>query len=993
MIEDAVLPVHPPAVPPAAADEPGRERLRRAHEAAGLGAWDWEVEADRLHWDDGARALHGLDAVTQVSRDVLMSRIHPADREQVLAAVAASLDPAVCGPCEVRYRLAGEGEGERWIAASGRVEWAGEGAGARAVRVLGVMRDDTRARADERALAERDERLRAALYASRTGTFRWDIRTGALDWDENLDRLFGLVPGQTVRSLEGFVATVHPGDRARVIAACERCAAEGADFDEEFRVVWPDGSEHWLDDKGRTFLDADGRPAYMTGACVDITERKRAAAERERLLQAERAANALAQQRLAELEAMYACAPVGMAVLDRDLRYARVNEQLAALHGTPAAAHVGRTPMEMVPFEARELEELLRSVLETGRPVAPFPVRATLPGSDEERTWLATYYPIAAPGGGVAAVGAIVDEVTALERTAGALRRSEGRLRRILESGIVGTFFWNVDGAVTDANDAFLELLGYTRADLAAGRIDWRQLTPPAWKEEDERKVAELLATGRHGPYEKEYLAADGGAVPVMIASAFFDGSTTEGVALCLDRTAQRRAEAALRQRERELRDALAETQGARAAAEETAHRLHRQHSATVALSAALSDEEIARALISDTLPMLDAQAAAVLRFDGAELLCAGYTGYDPEEMRDWMRYPAALGTPAGDVALTGEPVFIDDAAAWARMYPRWADWVGAHGYEGYAGLPMRAGGRVAGVLVLNFTRPRTFSTRDREGLLGLAAVAAQALERARLYREAQEARAEAETANQAKSAFLASMSHELRTPLNAISGYADLMEAGIRGPTTDAQLQDLARIRRSTRHLLGLINDVLSFARIDAGSLSYDIAEVPLAPLLADAEAMVAPQSAERGLALTVRPCNPGARVRADADKVRQILLNLLGNAIKFTPRGGAVEAFAEVEDGAARIHVRDTGVGIPAEKLSAVFEPFVQLERRYSSPGEGVGLGLAISRELARAMGGELSVESAVGEGSTFTLVLPAVAGPPAAEPSPPVPAAAVP
>lgn len=126
----------------------------------------------------------------------------------------------------------------------------------------------------EAALREKEERLRAALTASETGTFRWNIRTNALDWDESLDRLFGLPPGQTVRSLETFIGTVHPDDRQGVIDRCLKCAQEGADFDMEFRVIWPDGSLHWLDDKGKTFFDTDGKPLYMTGACIEITARK-----------------------------------------------------------------------------------------------------------------------------------------------------------------------------------------------------------------------------------------------------------------------------------------------------------------------------------------------------------------------------------------------------------------------------------------------------------------------------------------------------------------------------------------------------------------------------------------------------------------------------------------------------------------------------------------------------------------------------------------------
>ena len=521
------------------------------------------------------------------------------------------------------------------------------------------------ASADAHALAEREERLRAALYASRTGTFRWDIRSNALDWDENLDRLFGLAPGLTVRSLAGFLATVHPDDRARVVAACERCAATGADFDEEFRVVWPDGSVHWLDDKGRTFHDEQGRPSYMTGACVEITDRKAAEEERERLL--------------------------------------------------------------------------------------------------------------------------------------AALGTSEARLRRILESGIVGAFYWDIDGRITDANDAFLALLGFTRDDLAAGRLDWRALTPPAWRETDRVAVAELMATGRHGEYEKEYLAKDGRRVPVLIVSAFFENSREHGVALCLDQTARRAAEEALRLREAQLREAL-------------------------------------------------------------------------------------------------------DAAHAAR--------------------------------------------------------------------------AEAETANAAKNTFLATMSHELRTPLNAIGGYAELIEMGIRGPVTAAQREDLARIRRSQQHLLGLINDVLNFAKLDAGVVRFDLAEVAIAEALAAAEPMVAPQMAAKGLRFALPACDDTAAVRADPEKLRQVLLNLLGNAIKFTDRGGEISIACDVGPTMVQLAVRDTGIGIPAERLQSIFEPFVQVDRRLSRPNEGVGLGLAISRELARGMGGELTATSTEGVGSTFVLTLPRAA-----------------
>ncbi|HET7229580.1 MAG TPA: ATP-binding protein [Longimicrobium sp.] len=238
-----------------------------------------------------------------------------------------------------------------------------------------------------------------------------------------------------------------------------------------------------------------------------------------------------------------------------------------------------------------------------------------------------------------------------------------------------------------------------------------------------------------------------------------------------------------------------------------------------------------------------------------------------------------------------------------------------------------------------------------------------------------------AEAANRAKSEFLAMMSHELRTPLNAIGGYAELMEMGIHGPVTPAQRHALDRIQRSQRHLLGLITGVLDYSRLEAGAVRYDLADVPVADAVAEAEALIAPQLRAKGLGYTWPGARAGLAVRADREKLQQILLNLLSNAVKFTDardgRPGRVDVSCAIGDGPAAgqvfIRVRDTGEGIAPEKLDRVFEPFVQVDQRLTRANQGVGLGLAISRDLARGMGGDLTVESTPGVGSTLTLTLP--------------------
>jgi signal transduction histidine kinase len=237
---------------------------------------------------------------------------------------------------------------------------------------------------------------------------------------------------------------------------------------------------------------------------------------------------------------------------------------------------------------------------------------------------------------------------------------------------------------------------------------------------------------------------------------------------------------------------------------------------------------------------------------------------------------------------------------------------------------------------------------------------------------DAEAARAEAEAANRAKSEFLAVMSHELRTPLNAIGGYAELMEMGIRGAITPAQREDLGRIQSSQRHLLGLINEVLNYAKIETGAVQYEMADVAVSEAVAAAELLVAPQARAKGLALTIEDCAE-ITARADPEKLRQILVNLLSNAVKFTEQGGRIELRCSVEQGLVSVRVTDTGIGIPADRLDAIFDPFVQVRADLTRPHEGTGLGLAISRDLARGMGGDLRVESTPALGSTFTLTLP--------------------
>lgn len=241
------------------------------------------------------------------------------------------------------------------------------------------------------------------------------------------------------------------------------------------------------------------------------------------------------------------------------------------------------------------------------------------------------------------------------------------------------------------------------------------------------------------------------------------------------------------------------------------------------------------------------------------------------------------------------------------------------------------------------------------------------------LIARARESERVAIEANRAKAEFLASMSHELRTPLNAIAGYTDLLDMGIHGELTETQRDTIRRVRRNQTQLHGLVEQILNFARIESGHVELRPQDLAVDSLLSRVSELVAPQLQAKRLTFGYQACDGRLTAWCDAERVEQIIVNLLSNAVKYTPQGGSVTISVECDERELGILVSDTGLGIPADKLGDVFEPFVQLRAPNGLKADGIGLGLAISRDLARAMGGDVTATSTVGAGSTFTLRLP--------------------
>jgi PAS domain S-box-containing protein len=601
---------------------------------------------------------------------------------------------------------------------------------------------------------------------------------------------------------------------------------------------------------------------------------------------------------------------------------------------------------------------------------------------------------------GVTLLSALVDRrMRARDAETEAVRRSEARFRSLVVASAQVVWTADPSGEIVGRQP---ELAAYTGLPPEQFRgWGWMDAVHP---DDRDRVGAEWRrALGETCVFENEFRLrrADGAwrrvsvrAVPVLEA----DGGVREWVGATTDVTERHRVQ--------EGRDFVAE--------------------ASRVLASSLDYEQTLRAVAELAVPVLaDWCAVDVLTEDG-ELRRLAVKHTDPEKIRlveeIEARWPTRLDTPHGlaNVIRTGQPELvphIPEALLTANAHDdEHLRLVRELGLRSYVCVPLVARGKVLGALSLVYAESgRAYDEADLAVAEELARRAAVSIDNARLFgeteesraqleqqtgeleeaqaememahdelqhayeelaertREAEKAREAADEANAAKSAFLATMSHELRTPLNAIAGYTQLLDMGIHGPVTDSQREALEKIHRNQAHLLGLINDVLNFAKIEAGQVKYALDDVPLDATLAAVEALVEPQLRARGLAYRYRRGDASTTVRADRERVEQVVLNLLSNAIKFTEAGGRVEMAWEAEGRWARIHVADTGRGIPPDKLDAVFEPFMQVDPALTRATEGTGLGLAISRDLARAMRGDLTARSTPGQGSVFTLTLP--------------------
>ena len=384
--------------------------------------------------------------------------------------------------------------------------------------------------------------------------------------------------------------------------------------------------------------------------------------------------------------------------------------------------------------------------------------------------------------------------------------------------------------------------------------------------------------------------------------------------------------------------------------------------------------ELVLKILIANATRLCGARQGFVFRPDGDVFyLAADFNA--PPMFREWM---AARVLRAGDASVVGRVarenrvVQIADAQADIAWRTRNSGAPGISGVRTLLGVPMRRGGDLIGVVAMWRTTVRPFTDKEVRLVETFADQAVIAIENTRLFREIDQKSRQLERASRHKSEFLANMSHELRTPLNAILGFSEILAQGMFGAVNDKQAEYLRDILESGRHLLSLINDILDLSKIEAGRMELELSEFHLPQAIQNALVLVRERAQRRGIGLYDAIDDRLGSIRADERKIKQVMLNLLSNAIKFTPEGGRIEVRAVPAVGHVEMSVTDTGIGIAAEDLEAVFEEFRQVGAA-DAKAEGTGLGLALSRKFIELHGGRIWATSEPGRGSTFILTLP--------------------
>ncbi|RCJ18212.1 hypothetical protein A6770_06460 [Nostoc minutum NIES-26] len=843
----------------------------------------------------------------------------------------------------------------------------------------------------EAAHRHSEERLHLALEASDLALWDWHISSGKIYRDWRWTKMLGYKEHEITDNQPVIKRLVHPNDWPAVQSALNaHLQGTSPVYEVEFRMRCASGEWKWIQARGQIFeRDEKGTPLRMTGTHKDITERK--TLERELAL------------REARLNAFFSSAPVGLNIVDNQLRFVQINELLAEIHGHSQKDHIGKTLHEIIPQIAPLVTPFYEQVLSTNQPILNLEISSPLPKQpDIIRHFIISYFPIPGEDNRPSGVGTVMVEISDRKQAELALQESQRRYQTLAEASPVCIFHTDVDGNALYLNQRWSEITGLPLQDsLGKG---WANALYP-----DDRDRIDILwceaVAARTIPSKSEHrcLRSDGTIVWVIsqaLPDIGEDGKVKGYIGTITDITERKLTE-----------EALYESAERERAIAQVIQRMRQT----------LDLETIFAATTQELRQVLNCDRVVVYRFnpdwDGefvSESVAEGWISLIEEHKNHPNLTEGALEDGRCvlkmlDSANSQQDTYLQASqGASFRCVPDiykagfdlcYINLLERFQAKAYITVPIFCGNQLWGLLV-SYQNSGTRQWKTGEinivvqigNQLGVALQQAQLLAQTQRQSQAlQQAVIAADAANRAKSEFLANMSHELRTPLNAILGFTQVMSHD--RSLSKEHLQNLAIINRAGEHLLNLINDILEMSKIEAGRTTLNVSSFDLSRLLQSLEEMLHFRAASKRLKLLFE-CSPEIPqyVQSDESRLRQVLLNLLGNAIKFTDSGSVtLRVRLGAEDCKEAIlsnypqflsppsplplvsqslifEVQDTGAGISPQEMDLLFEAFGQTETGRKSQ-QGTGLGLAISRKYVQLMGGDITVSSVLGTGSTFT------------------------
>lgn len=837
---------------------------------------------------------------------------------------------------------------------------------------------------------ESEERLRFALDAAHMGTWDWDLQSHSVRWSDNVERIHGLPEGSFDGTFLSYEREIHPDDREKVLASIQRALADGVPHQVEYRLVGPDGTIRWVEGKGRVEFGPNGKPIRMTGVCMNVTPRKQIELARMEALEDSNRAS----QRLAAIVESSDDAIVSKSLEGTIMSWNRSAERM---FGYSAAEAIGRSILLIVPPDRRAEEEKVLTSICAGLPMEMETVRRRKDGTLINISLKVS--PIKDAAGRIVGASKIARDITARKRNEAERAEFHRRLSTLVTASASLLDSPETQSVLSATLSVARQLL------VADGYAVWATDTDRAmWHAAASEGVSSAFAS-RMIPVDDVIQEVLSDSLPVedVIALPLLEEQRSayrdEGVCsilVCPMRLAGRSATLVFYYRtphvftqvDVQTGQALANLAAAAMTTAELYDEQRRQrHSAELArrqatfladaagiLSRSLDYEQTLTAVARLAVPEIADWCAVDILDAGGRLLRVAVAPPGAEEVErariledhslDPTGLPGALevirtGVPALVATITPERLAAGAPDEHFRTLPLAA-------LTSYMCVPLVSSRGTLGALTFVFAESgRHYSERDLPFAQDVAARAVLAIDNAFAYRRAHEA-------NRLKDEFLATLSHELRTPLNAILGYAQMLTMGLLDG--ERQSNALSVLTRNAEVLRQIIDDVLDVSRITSGKLRLNVRPVELMDVLASAIATVQPAADAKGVALEIVPTGDVGAVSGDPDRLQQVLWNLLSNGVKFTPRGGRVQVRIQDREAAVEIVVSDNGQGVPSSFLPYIFERFRQADGRFSREHGGLGLGLAIVRELVELHGGTVTASSdGPGSGAVFIVQLP--------------------